>query len=110
MANERRVVILVTTPGPEEGRKVAEALVGEKLVACVNMVESVSSIYRWKGKVERDREALLIMKTRATLVERVIARVKELHSYEVPEVIVLPIEAGNPDYLKWIEEVTGQPG
>lgn len=101
---EKAFVILVTVPDVGEGGKVADALVGEKLAACVNMIESVSSIYWWKGKVERGAEALLVIKTRSSLVERVVARVRELHSYEVPEVVALPIEAGNPDYLKWLDE------
>jgi len=99
-------VILITAPNPEEGQKIAEALVAEKLAACVNLVEKVSSIYWWQGKVERDTETLLIVKTQWALVDQLIARVKELHSYTVPEVIALPIERGNPDYLKWIDEVT----
>ena len=108
MSDEKRFAVFVTTPGVEEGNKIAEALVAEKLVACVNLVESISSIYWWQGKVERDREALLVMKTRAGLVQQVITRVKQLHSYTVPEVVSLPIEEGNPDYLKWIGEVTGE--
>ncbi len=99
-------VILITAPSPEEGQKIAEALIAEKLAACVNLVEKVTSIYWWQGKVERDTEALLIVKTKWALVDQLIARVKELHSYTVPEVIALPIERGNPDYLKWIDEVT----
>lgn len=102
----RHVLILITAPNPEEGQKIADALIAEKLAACVNLVEKVTSIYWWQGKVERDAEALLIVKTKSSLVEALTARVKQLHSYTVPEVIALPIEWGNPDYLKWIDEVT----
>lgn len=103
---DQHTVLFITAPNPQEGLKIAEALVAEKLAACVNVVEKVTSIYWWQGKVERDAEALLIVKTKSSLVEALTARVKQLHSYTVPEVIALPIERGNPDYLKWIDEVT----
>ena len=101
------VAVFITASSREEAVRLAEALVAEKLAACVNRVDGVSSVYWWKGKVERAEESLLIAKTRGDLVGKLIARVKELHSYTVPEVIVLPIKEGNPDYLKWIDEVTG---
>lgn len=101
------VAILITASSPAEGEKLAEALVAEKLVACVNRLEGVSSVYWWEGRVERASEVLLIAKTRGELAGKVVARVKALHSYTVPEVVALPIVAGNPDYLKWIDEVTG---
>ena len=101
-------VVMITASSPDEGARIAEALVGERLAACVNRVDGISSVYWWKGKVERESETLLIAKTRGELVERLIARVKELHSYSVPEVIALPIEAGNADYLMWIAEETRQ--
>ena len=100
------VAVFITASGPDEGARLAEALVAEKLAACVNRIDNVKSVYWWKGNIERASETLLVVKTRADLVERLIARVKELHSYSVPEVIALPIEAGNPDYLRWIYEVT----
>jgi len=99
-------VVLITASSPDEGARIAEALVSERLAACVNRVDGISSVYWWKGKMERESECLLIAKTRGELVERLIARVKEMHSYSVPEVIALPIEAGNPDYLMWIAEET----
>lgn len=99
-------VVLITASSPDEGSRIAEALVAERLAACVNRVDGISSVYWWKGKIERGSESLLVAKTRGELVERLIARVKELHSYSVPEVIVLPIEAGNADYLEWIDEET----
>ncbi len=101
------VVVFITASSREEAAKLAEALVAEKLAACVNRVDGVSSVYWWEGKVEHAVESLLIAKTRGDLVEKLAARVKELHSYTVPEVIALPILSGNPDYLKWIAEVTG---
>jgi periplasmic divalent cation tolerance protein len=101
------VVVFITASGAEEGARIAESLVAEKLVACVNRIDGISSVYWWKGKIERSSESLLIAKTNGDLVEGIIARVKEMHSYAVPEVIAVPIGAGNPDYLKWIDEVTG---
>jgi len=106
MENTGMKVVLITASSPDEGARIAEALVSERLAACVNRVDGISSVYWWKGKMERGTESLLIAKTRGELVERLIARVKEMHSYSVPEVISLPIEAGNHDYLMWIAEET----
>ncbi len=100
------LVVLVTVSSPEEGARIAEALVAEKLAACVNRLDGVSSVYRWKGEIERSTESLLVIKTRGDLLEELTARVRELHSYTVPEVIALRIEGGNPAYLDWIDEVT----
>jgi len=97
--------VLVTAANSGEGDKIQEALVKEKLAACVNLLP-VSSCYSWKGKIEKEKEVLLIAKTKTSLLDKLIARVKELHSYKVPEVIALPIVKGNPGYLKWIGEVT----
>ena len=96
------LVVLVTVPDLETGERIAEALVGEGLAACVNLVGEVRSIYRWKGAVEHEREQLCIVKTTADGFERLRARVVELHPYELPEVIALPIAAGHAPYLDWI--------
>jgi len=77
-------------------------LVEERLAACVNLITPLTSIYRWRGAVERAREVLLVIKTRRTLVPRIAARVRALHSYEVPEVIALPVVAGARSYLAWL--------
>jgi periplasmic divalent cation tolerance protein len=100
-------VILVTVSSPEEGDRIADALVGERLAACVNRLDGVTSVYRWKGAVERATESLLVIKTRRDLVDVLAARVRALHSYSVPEVVALPIVAGSPDYLRWISAETG---
>ena len=97
--------IYITAKDEEEARKIASSLVKEKLVACVNYFP-ISSIYRWKQSIENAEEVALIAKTRIDLVDLVIARVKELHSYEVPCVVSWIIEKGNQDYLNWITEST----
>ncbi len=102
--------LYVTAANADQAKAIGEALVQERLVACANILAPIASIYWWKGEVQRDSEAVLIAKTRAELVERVIARVKALHSYAVPCVVSLPIEAGNPDFLGWIETETAPAG
>jgi periplasmic divalent cation tolerance protein len=99
--------LYVTAASAEEARKIGETLVAERLVACVNILAPISSIYWWQGQIQRDSEAAMIAKTRAELVERVIARVRSLHSYTVPCVVSLPIETGNPAFLGWVEAETG---
>lgn len=90
-----------------EAERIAEALVAEKLAACVNLLGHVSSIYRWKGAVERADEVALIAKTRRDLFDRLSARVRALHSYETPAIIAWPIVTGDAAYLAWIGEETG---
>lgn len=96
------VVVLSTAGSVEEAERIAAALVDERLAACVNLVPSVTSIYRWHGAVERATEVLMVMKTRRALANRLVARLRELHSYDVPEAIVLPIAGGSRPYLAWV--------
>ncbi len=98
------VVVLVTCANRKEEEKISQALVEKKLAACVNLVPKVSSRYWWKSKVETANEVLLIIKTEKSLVNKLITTVKKLHSYTVPEIIALPILAGNKDYLNWITD------
>lgn len=95
-------VVLVTVPSREEGERIAEALVGESLAACVNVVGPIRSIYRWQGAICRDDEYLLLIKTTADRYAALEARVLALHGYENPEVIALPVERGAAAYLEWI--------
>jgi periplasmic divalent cation tolerance protein len=98
--------IYVTAASRDEALRIGRALVEERLAACANLIEPATSIYWWDGKVQSETEVILVMKSRADLVERLTARVKALHSYAVPCVVALPIEAGNPDYLRWIASET----
>jgi periplasmic divalent cation tolerance protein len=98
------IVVFVTASSPDEGARIGRALVDERLAACANLVSSIASAYWWQGTVEEAAEALVILKTRQDLLERITHRVRALHSYTVPEVIALPIVGGNPDYLRWIDE------
>ena len=100
------VIVYITAGAMDEGERIAEALVGERLVACVNIVPALTSIYHWQDAVHRDAEVLLLAKTRRELFERVVAQVEALHSYEVPDIVALPIVGGSDDYLRWIDETT----
>ena len=100
-------VVLSAVGTREEAERIAQALVDERLAACVNVVPGVLSVYRWKGAVQRGDELLLVIKTRGDAVERLRARLVALHSYELPEVVVLPIAGGHPPYLDWIAEGVG---
>lgn len=100
------VVLLYTAATADEAARIGRALVEERLAACVNILPGVRSIYRWKGKVRDAPEALGIAKTSRGKAEAAIARIRALHSYAVPEMLVLDVVSGNPDYLGWIAEST----
>jgi periplasmic divalent cation tolerance protein len=104
MSNAR--IVLTTAGSQEEARKIAHALVDRRLAACVNIVPQVESIYRWQGKVESASEWLLVIKTQTAAFERVRTTIKELHSYDLPECVMLEIAAGSEAYLNWIAENT----
>ena len=100
------VAVFITAPNEEEAARLALALAGESLAGCVNIIRGIRSIYSWQGKIEDETETLLIVKTQKELFERLCQRVRELHSYQVPEIIALPIIAGLPDYISWLKDVT----
>jgi len=105
MTNAR--IILTTAGSQEEARKLAHALVERRLAACVNIVPRIESVYRWQGKVDAAEEWLLLIKTQAEFFERVRDAVKELHSYDLPECVMLEVTAGSQEYLDWITKNTG---
>ena len=101
------VAVVYTTVGNiQDARKIAQTLVEEQLVACVNIIPSVESVYSWKGNIENDEELVLIAKTTDDNVKKTIQRIKKLHSYELPDIIVLPIIGGLKDYLDYISNQT----
>ncbi|HMK34863.1 MAG TPA: divalent-cation tolerance protein CutA [Desulfomonilaceae bacterium] len=100
------IVCLVTIDDPDKAVQIARVLVEKKLVACVNIIPEIRSIYSWRGKLCDETERLLIMKTRAELFAEVESQVKSLHPYEVPEIIAMDIQSGLADYLRWIDETT----
>ena len=104
------LVVYITASG-ENAKDLASALVREKLAACVNRIPGVESTYTWQGRVERDTEDLLIVKTRTDLFDRLKERVQTLHGYDVPEIIAVPIAAGSESYLEWITaSLSGEQG
>ena len=101
--------IVFTTSGSEdEAQRIAHHLVENELAACVNLLPRIESIYRWQGKVESNREWLLLIKTRADKFTAIRDAICELHSYELPECIAIAIEDGSPDYLQWMEQSVGE--
>ena len=97
-------IVLSTAGSQEEARTIAHALIERRLAACVNIVSSLESIYRWEGKVDSTQESLLIIKTTEAAFPKVRKAIAELHSYDLPECIVLAIEDGSAEYLRWIGE------
>ena len=101
------VWLYLTASGREEAMAISRAVVEERLAACANVLGESRSIYWWEGKVRDEPETAFVLKTREELVDHLVARVKELHSYSCPCVVALPIQGGNEEYLAWIEATTG---
>ena len=101
-----RIVILVTCPSSKVAARIGRALVGEKLAACVSALPGVVSIFAWKGRIDRAKEVLMLAKTRRSLFEKARRRIRELHPYDTPEIVALPISAGDARYLSWIDRET----
>lgn len=98
-------LLVLTTAGTEpHANKIAEALVENRLAACVNIIPRIRSVYRWEGNVEKSEECLLVIKTTTAREDEVRAAIRELHSYDLPEHIGLAVETGSEEYLKWLEE------
>jgi periplasmic divalent cation tolerance protein len=104
---DESLVVFITAPSEEIAEKIADLLVKQKLAACVNLWSPIYSVYSWEGKVCKDEEVLMLVKTRASLFEdRLIPAVKSIHPYQLPEIIGLPIRMGLPGYLEWILQST----
>lgn len=104
IGKKMHIVIFVTASNKKEARRIAQELLKNRLVACANIIEGVESIFWWKGKIDRSNETLLILKSEKKMLNRIINCVKQAHSYEVPEIIALPIIGGHRAYLSWIDE------
>jgi periplasmic divalent cation tolerance protein len=97
------IVVFVTTASKHEAEEIVQHLLGDKLIACGNIIGPVTSFFRWSGKVDRAEEYVALMKTRRDLFQRLSEVVKILHSYEVPEIVAIPVMEGSKDYLDWLE-------
>ena len=100
------IVVFVTTKDEEEANTIAQKLLQEKLIACANIINNIKSIFSWQGKIDRADEALLILKSQQKFFSKLVKAVKSVHSYDVPEIIALPIMEGSEDYLNWIKTET----
>jgi periplasmic divalent cation tolerance protein len=100
------LLVFTALPNSDKAADLARALVEERLAACANLIPAVRSIYRWEGKLQDENEVLVLLKTRAENVERLKARILELHPYEVPEVLAVPVESGYQAYLEWLSAQT----
>lgn len=99
------IIILITSP-KKKAKDIIEYLLKQKLIACGNIIEKINSLYWWEGKICKDEESLLILKTKKVLFNKVVKEVKKVHPYKVPEIISLNLSNGNKEYLNWINEVT----
>jgi periplasmic divalent cation tolerance protein len=98
------IVIFITVSTVDEAQVISEKLLGERKVACATIVPEVDSRFWWKGNIDQCKECMLVLKTKASMFDQVVDMVKSLHSYEVPEIIAMPVVDGNGDYLKWIDD------
>lgn len=101
-------MVFCTCHSDEIATAIAETLVANKLAACVNIINNIESVYQWQGKIERDKEILLMIKTRQSLFTQLTHSIQDKHDYELPEIIAVPIEAGEQNYLNWIQSSTQQ--
>ncbi len=98
------IVLFITTANTEEAQQISKVLLEQRKAACVNIIPNIDSLFWWEGKLDSERENLLVVKTKASLLPEIINLVKKVHSHAVPEIIAMPIVGGNQDYLEWIEK------
>ncbi|HXX54407.1 MAG TPA: divalent-cation tolerance protein CutA [Thermodesulfovibrionales bacterium] len=101
------IVVLITASSEDEAAKLSHVLVEERLAGCVNIIKGIRSIYQWQGKIEDESEVLMVIKTRRHLFAALSKKVREFHTYAVPEILAVPIVEGSAEYLTWLREVTG---
>jgi periplasmic divalent cation tolerance protein len=106
MAGKGFLQVVTTVPNARVAKALADAVIGKKLAGCFQVIGPMKSIYRWRGKIEKTREYLCLIKTRKSLYGRLEREVKKLHPYTVPEILAVPVVAGNREYLKWLKEST----
>jgi len=104
MADE--IIVFISAASKDEAARIGTALVNEHIAACVNILPQIRSLFFWEGRIQDESETLIVVKSRLSLLDRIIARVKELHSYTVPEVIAIPVIGGSPEYLRWLKNST----
>lgn len=96
------IIVFVTVPGLREGSRISRAILTSRLAACVNVIPGIQSIYKWKGKIVQEKEAMLVLKTTRVLYRKLERKIRELHPYEVPEVIAIPLICGSSQYVEWV--------
>ena len=108
MKKPHEIVVFITTATEEEARRIANLLLSQRKAACVNIVPMINSLFWWQDKLDSAQESLLIVKTKASVLNEIVSLVREIHSYDIPEIIALPIIGGNRDYLEWIDKEVKQ--
>ena len=106
MPKDNYIIVFNTCNSAEIASSIAETLVSKKLAACVNIVKGIESVYQWQGKIEHDQEILLIIKTQQSLFSQLEQTIQQLHNYELPEIIAVPVSSGEKNYLNWIQSAT----
>jgi len=100
----KEIIVFITVANKKEGQKIAGGLIKKRLAACVNLVDKIDSLFWWQGKVDRAKEVLLVVKSKQAAFKKIISTVKKLHSYEVPEIVAIPIICGEKKYLEWLND------
>ena len=102
------ILVIITASSVEEAKTISDTLLNKRLAACTNQLSDVKSLYWWENSIQSSDEVMLLAKSRATQFDEIVLAVKEVHSYDIPEVLAIPILSGNPEYLNWIFEETGE--